>query len=352
MNNNFLTVIESTRFFLTIGILLIHSVIIPSEHAINMGYNILGYSTKLMCEILPQFCVPMFFAISGYLFFYNCDKFSIRQYLYKMKRRFHTLFIPYLFWNLIVVIYYIISNQLFGRFEDLSKYSLIEWCDVFYSKFSGFPIAYQLWYLRDLIILCIFSPIIYIIINHGKYFAILFLLFIMFAPIGMPKIVPTLYFSLGALFSIHNLDVIKWTEKCFKYALTTSIIVLILKIIFLNNSIISQLNILYIISMFIVVIYLTNSLQVKKNSLKIGANLSKYSFFIYCYHGFPIVVICTTILQSSNIIFGEDYSIIKDIMFTLSIPIVITLIILGGIYIYKILSRFLPNFTAYINGKR
>ena len=102
MNNNFLIVIKSIRFPLIIGVILIHSVIIKSDEAINMGYSILGYSTKLMCEILPQFCVPMFFAISGYLFFYNLDKFSTRQYLNKIKRRFHTLFIPYLFWNLVV----------------------------------------------------------------------------------------------------------------------------------------------------------------------------------------------------------------------------------------------------------
>lgn len=352
MNNNFLIVIKSIRFPLIIGVILIHSVIIKSDEAINMGYSILGYSTKLMCEILPQFCVPMFFAISGYLFFYNLDKFSTRQYLNKIKRRFHTLFIPYLFWNLVVAICYIISNQLFGRFEDLTKYSLIEWFDVFYSKFGGFPIAYQLWYLRDLIVLCIFAPLIYLTIRYGKYYSIILLFLVMISQIEFPKIVPIFYFSLGALFSIHNLEVERYAKRCFKYALLTSLISLSLLIFYIRNPVTSLLNVIYSISMFILIIYLASSL-IKKNYIhRIGANLSKYSFFIYCYHGFPIVVICTIILQSSNIIFGEDCSIFKDLTLTLSIPIVVTLIILGGIYIYKILSRFFPNFTAFINGKR
>ena len=46
---------------------------------------------------VTEICVPLFFVLSGYLFFLNCpDKPTARYFGNKLKRRIFTLLIPYL----------------------------------------------------------------------------------------------------------------------------------------------------------------------------------------------------------------------------------------------------------------
>ena len=61
--------------------------------------NILYFIQEAICRS----AVPVFFIISGYLFFQNITEFKKEAYSSKVKSRIRTLFIPYLLWNLIAL---------------------------------------------------------------------------------------------------------------------------------------------------------------------------------------------------------------------------------------------------------
>ena len=94
-----------------------------------------------------------FFAISGFLLYCNCDKKNVRQ---KVLKRFKTLFIPFLFWNLgYNLVYNLLYFILHHQFKEVSV-SFSERVAVFFLKPPDGP----LWYLIPVILFTCFAPII------------------------------------------------------------------------------------------------------------------------------------------------------------------------------------------------
>lgn len=153
--------------------------------------------------------VPAFFFISGFLFFL-----SKKSYSQKLKTRFHTLFIPYILWNTSLFGLYLIAF-LWGYPQDingksipdftLQDYLRIFWDRGSYDNGNFVPLLCPFWYIRNLLIMSILSPILLYIIKYVREF-ILFAVAIwwLFTPHNafIPQTI--LFFSLGAYFSIHN----------------------------------------------------------------------------------------------------------------------------------------------------
>ena len=122
------------------------SAVLFTEHFISKG----------ICRIV----VPLFFLISGFLFYQTFDL-SMEGVIDKYKKRIKSLVIPYLFWSVSGVLLFVFlqalpfSNFFFtrGLIMDypFSKLMLTVFID---------PIPYQLWFIRDLVILVLFSPLI------------------------------------------------------------------------------------------------------------------------------------------------------------------------------------------------
>ena len=68
--------------------------------------SIYNYQRIFFSNILPVFAVPIFFMLSGFLFFYKLEKFDMRVYVEKLKSRFRTLLMPYLIWIIIYVFFW------------------------------------------------------------------------------------------------------------------------------------------------------------------------------------------------------------------------------------------------------
>lgn len=127
--------------------------------------------------LITGFSVPMFFLISGYLFFLN-SRFSATVYLQKMKSRFKSLFIPYVAWNTLAVIIaaamaYISIRHGFDIQPPEWSVSTVLQC--FWDRAKGpfpdmnsveaTPADIPLWFVKVLIILAISTPIIYLLIR-------------------------------------------------------------------------------------------------------------------------------------------------------------------------------------------
>lgn len=115
---------------------------------------------------LTRIAVPMFFLISGYLFFLD-QKFELQDIWIKIKKRFRTLVVPYLIWTLFGLLLYFIlqsipQSQSFFTKKLIKDYTVLEWLNAIFNE----PIPYQLWFLKDLIVMVFLSPIIYFAIKN------------------------------------------------------------------------------------------------------------------------------------------------------------------------------------------
>ncbi|HMI66068.1 MAG TPA: acyltransferase [Cyclobacteriaceae bacterium] len=124
---------------------------------------------------IARIAVPLFYLISGFLFYVTFD-FSLKGVFNKYKKRIKILVIPYLFWSLYGVLLFFLlqsipqSKNFFTR-ELIKDYSFSQFLDTLLIN----PITYQLWFIRDLIMLVVFSPLIGFLTKSSKGMWIFFL---------------------------------------------------------------------------------------------------------------------------------------------------------------------------------
>jgi fucose 4-O-acetylase-like acetyltransferase len=184
------------------------------------GYSLIGSGWDsyeilkiAMSQTLVKVAMPTFFVMSGYLFFANVEKFNKEIYQQKLWRRIKTLLIPYIIWNLLMA-------------AKLKMFSL----SIFWT-----PANMPLWFLRDLMIVSLLTPIIYIGVKKLGYW-----LFVLLLPIyltGIWAIQPGLnpyaicFFTLGAFLSIHEMNLIDTCLKLEKSAYTLTIVLALVMIL-------------------------------------------------------------------------------------------------------------------------
>ena len=168
-----------------------------SYGGVTEEYNILasGWDTYevlkiVLSQTLVKAAMPTFFVMSGYLFFANATRWNAQTYWQKIKRRIKSLLIPYIIWNLLMAV-------------KLKAFSLsILWE----------PANMPLWFLRDLIIVSLLTPIIYIGVKKLGYWLFVILLPVYLTGIWAIQPGPNPYaicfFSLGAFLSIRKMDII------------------------------------------------------------------------------------------------------------------------------------------------
>ena len=103
-------------------------------------------------------CVPMFFAISGYLFFRN---FRLNDSKKKLLRRIKTLLIPYLIWNLLYVCFMIVMHKL-GLMSDLN----IDVDALGITKAVINAECSPLWFIKYLLLFSCIAPIAYFVLRY------------------------------------------------------------------------------------------------------------------------------------------------------------------------------------------
>lgn len=330
-------VISRLRLPLTIGVVLIHSIFIPTDVSVDDSRYLLATIELLFSVHIPQICVPMFFMISGYLYFFNVDEFNFNSYLNKCKSRFRTLLIPYLVWNILYVAvvaltHAIVPTMIDENYLNIKNFTLSDYFNCFWGISEGLPASYQLWFLRDLIIICIISPIIYYVVKFGRILAILSLLAILIFS-GCSWCEPVVYFAIGAFFSIRNIRI-----KFNGFFVVSSIIAYVITLICMMNyvnPILSYLNLLFgVISLFY--LYCNCKISVKQKS-------SKALFFVYCYHPLPIAALINLLTLMIN----NNVSVYVLIAIYFLCPVTV---VLSGLVIYRFMRKYTPVLTELLTG--
>lgn len=293
--------------------------------------------------------VPGFFFISGYLFFL-----SPKNYTQKITSRINTLLIPYLLWNTLLLILYIIA-YIVGFPQDINgrnivDYNIIDYIRLFwdrgsYDKGNFVPLLCPLWYIRNLLIMSILSPLFYYLI---KYVRVLFLLVIAawWMITSHNAFIPqtVLFFSLGAYFSILSINPLEFIIRNKSIFLTLFIVFAIGDIVShvaIGTSINLQIHRMALIfnipALFLFADYCVRHEYTSKS-------LPNAAFIVFCVH-YPIVVILRKlcITQFSN---ASDF---VHIMLYFICVIITTLLSLG---FYLLLEKYFPNAKRILSGNR
>ncbi len=327
-------------------------------------YKFFEYFSHLLSWNISYTAVPLFFFISGFLFFFNADFSKVKYspsasfYLNKYKRRFFSLVIPYIFWN-IVIFALIVLSQLFisdmmpGDDKLIQNYTFTDWLNIFWNYKNGVPANQPLWFLRDLIVISFFSPLFFFFIKRLKIFFVIILGILWITDfwfsysIGL-KNIGVFFFTFGAFFSINGKNFLKIFMR---YKIIFTLIYLILA--FYETTTweiyhydVYSYNIIFNFDLFfgVLTIFAWAGYGVKNNFLHSNVFLTSVTFFIYAYHGKPIAFLNRFVLIHLNPI--------NNLTLTISyilIPIVITFI---GIGLYSILHKLFPKFTKIITGNR
>lgn len=168
--------------------------------------------------LLGETGVPAFFFISGFLFFY-----SSKVYSQKIQSRVHTLLIPYLFWNGLILMAYVLlwlmGKPMLIMGKSIADYDLVDFLRAFIDRGSwdsgnGVPMLCPYWYIRNLMVICVFSPIIYYSIRYLKWIPVLaFFVWWISIPYNGMIASSLLFFSIGAYFSIEQKNPIVVLQK-------------------------------------------------------------------------------------------------------------------------------------------
>ena len=186
-------VINFLRLFLVVLVLFVHSNfrgvsadwdVFWTTESTGIGPQLpsLGAVIDFISGSLALLANPFFFFISGVLFFRE-GTFSKELYLQKLLRRSFSLLLPYVLWIFTFLFLLSVAESLLPNWtaivhKPIENFSFSDWLLCFWdiSKIGSqggiaAPLVIPFWFLRDLMVLCLFTPIIYRVLR-GAFFSI------------------------------------------------------------------------------------------------------------------------------------------------------------------------------------
>lgn len=339
-------IIKWLRFPLILFIIMLHSYSVLRLDGIHESYFKVLYPYSLW---LGETGVPCFFFISGYLFFL-----SKKTNFQKISTRIHTLLKPYLLWNLLLLLLYLIAYtagyplDINGR--SIVEYEFIDYVRLFWDRGSFdngnfVPLLCPLWYIRNLLIMSILSPLFYYIIKYLREFFLLFIAIWWMTTYNNAFIPQTiLFFCLGAFFSILNRNPLESIIKNKSLFITLFVLFAagdIITHVAISTPVNLQIHRLALICNIPALFLLANYCVLHGYSNEL---LPNSAFIVFCVH-YPIVVILRKLCISQF----SNASDITHIMLYFLCVIISTSLSLG---IYILLDKYLPNVKRVLSGNR
>lgn len=316
--------------------------------------------------------VPVYFFIAGYVFFLGMDM-SIKSYAGKLRRRCHSLLIPYLMWNTLAILYLmkvmLPGMQAVSEFADTQQFhlSLSNFIECYWDCSKGiiphvnlndngiYPIDTPLWFVRDLMIMVLITPAIYALYKFPTPHAITKVILVFFTLVWAVRI-PGLghlsllleafvFFSWGGFLSYHKRDMIVEFRR---YSTTSFILypLLALSILFLTpiwpQAMVYVKSINVIVGLFF--FYNIAAWLVTKRHCRASSFLSSASFFIYCGHFIILDPVARRVFSITGT--GGDMAVVSAYILTY---IIIIGLLLG---VYAMMHRYTPRLLRLFTGGR
>lgn len=306
----------------------------------------------LFSDLLGGIAVPLFFFISGFLFFHG-PEWNGRLYLAKLRKRCRTLLVPYLLWNALwILIFYVaqsipvVSEFFSGRNEPIRSYTFFDFLNAFYDYSSGHPILTPFWFIRDLMILVVLSPVVYWLVRALKGGAVLLWGIVWLVGLySVPGFSPTgqFFFLWGAYFGIFGRDFVATFSDHGRWWCAGFLLLTAVCLFRPDGGWTPYLQKLNIVLGVATVIFLTAA-GLKRSRIRNVAFLASASFFVYAAHEWWI-----TFLRKAWIYALHPVSEVGWLACYFGQVAVILLLTLAG---YALLRRWAPSLLAVITGGR
>lgn len=341
-------VIRLCRFPLAVCVVYIHCYyrIEDSEAAYIFHYVMQHY----VCNC----AVPLFMMISGYLFFCKESVFNWGRYKSKLSKRLRSLVLPYLLWNLVTFLFLYIRNSVSFTLQDevfdnlsVSSFASFFWNSKTNVFDSGFPIDGPLWFIRDLMICAVLSPVIYKLISHYPRTVLAVTLFI--ASINLDFVFrfdALLYFEIGSIAGIYRKTLI---ELFWRYRYLNSILWILL--VFVTLCLDTNLWIMPLFRILLACISAIQALFIfsimnKKYSLHVLKEAGDASLFVYASHKIAIVILFFVLSLLGKI---TEITTVMIIILNIVSPILISY---ACYYLRGELKRIAPILVKTLDGGR
>lgn len=162
--------ISVLRFPLIVAIVCIHAHI--PEPVVGPAGDHAGYAVVYdwLAQVVARVAVPLFFLISGYLFFLKVERLTFSVYGHKLLTRLRTLFVPYIWWNVAaVLITFLFHTYVFHFRSAVPDWDWSHWMAALWDYRGGMPYNYPLWYIRNLMLMAVSAPLQWWLLKRLPY---------------------------------------------------------------------------------------------------------------------------------------------------------------------------------------
>lgn len=366
------------RFPLAILVVFVHGfgaeIDIAELHASGLtGMAIYDYVRLFFSVVIARSAVPIFFIISGYLLFLKVEDYSKTVYMAKLRKRLYSLVVPYFSWIVLLILWtlmfmvggillhgkpwtrIIVYFQENGYLHMLWDSSVWEerttWLGV--KTHNSGPVLLPFWYMRDLIMMVVISPVIYWLINKTKIIFLILLLAIYVFDIRVSWMSGTfswacLFFSLGAYFAINKQDFtdVLWTWK--KVICPVAVGLMVCQTYTgsaMGDETSRMIHPWLVIFQSFALILFASALCKYPKLYDINKKLARTSFFIYALHPFILYYVIAAVNKIMPM--GDTWYVMT--FSYLSAPLLCVGICIG---IYCMLQKLMPGVLGVIIGER
>lgn len=332
--------ITSIRFPLSVAVVFIHATVIEVMAA---DTHVFPYIFHLISDGVVKVAVPLFFAMSAWLFFIS--GWTWHGYASKLRRRVRTLLVPYIIWNILYIAVWYAAQQtlpslISGHYTAIRDYSPTDFLRCFWNILGGqFPINGALWFIRNLIIFNLLAPVFYYTLRYAGRMLIPVLTVLYVLGIGSEWFISmeSIYFyALGAWLAVSGLPLFRPLNH--GWAAGVAWASLLAASLWWH-----EVRLLAILTGCIYISHTTYRMTERGYGTQLSA-LAGCSFFIFAYHMLPNALIGKLTVR----LFGVS----GDVGFLLSYLFLVTATTLLGVALYHIGHRICPRAMSVLCGGR
>lgn len=327
--------LHHVKFILAVFVILIHT--------FNLAYygkdqkDYLYFVEMFFSERLGRIAVPLFFFISGLLFFLNMD--CLADVFTKLKKRAKSVVIPYLLWNLLYTVLFLVVfklpvlRSLINSDGELSLHNILG--GVFLYQYS-----YHFWYLAHLICFFALTPLLTILLKNRKLSLVILVLLagvnVMGFSYGEIRFGDFFYFYCGAFLAKWHPQPVIYVQKKKTVSAIALVVLIVMNAVMVavENPYAYRVSVLFSMVCFWIAMDLFAETKVYA--------FEKESFFIYCIH--------TVILEAVEKLIGRlgisrglglvDYILAPIICLVLTYMI------------FRLMKKFTPKVYGVLTGGR
>jgi hypothetical protein len=341
--------IACVRFPLVFAILMLHAYTATRGVGSGTYFRVL-YPFALW---FGETGVPAYFFISGLLLFY-----SSKTYTQQLRSRFKTLFIPYMIWNgmylLVYVVIWIAGFHPEILDKSLDDFTWLDYVRCFWDRGARnwgntTPVLAPMWYIRNLMVMYLISPLLYYVIRAtGPIVPVVCAMFWVTRNNVAFNMQTMTMFSLGAFFPINEINPIDFWKQYKIHIIIFFIVLGTLDIYFHTASVDSSIKVMVglpihrmaLIANSFFVIWLGTYLYDREWRFP---KLSKAAFFIFCLH-FPLTKAVREI-ANRHLEWPDGFH-----LFLYVVSVVAVTSLCYGAYLF--LNRYWPWFIRVSTGDR